>query len=65
MNHRHHFEAGDILSCDDKYYGLIVHAHYDLNSFYLKILNENCDVRQLNILYSPKKYYSYKVINIL
>jgi hypothetical protein len=59
-----HFQVGDILARDDKYYGLIVYAYYNLSSIYLKVLNTNSDVRQLNMMYSPKKYYSYKVINV-
>lgn len=64
MKIEQHFQVGDILARDDKYYGLVVYAYYNLSSIYLKVLNESCAVRQLNILYSPKKYYSYKVINV-
>ena len=64
MKTERHFEVGDILTHDNKYYGLIVSAHYVLDAIRLLVLNTNSDVRQLNMMYSKSNNYSYKVINV-
>ena len=64
MKTRHHFEIGDILTHDNNYYGLIVSAVYVNDSIYLKVLNTNGNVRQLNMMYAESHFYSYKVINV-
>ena len=61
---RKHFKVGDILACDNKYFGLIISARFHLNSIYLLVLNSSNHVRQLNILYNESNYYTYKVINV-
>ena len=61
---RKHFEVGDILARDNKYFGLIVSARFHLNSIYLLVLNSSNHIRQLNILYNESNYYTYKVINV-
>ena len=64
MKTRRHFEAGDILTHDNKYYGLVVSAYHVSDSIHLLVLNTNCNVRQLNMMYSKSNDYSYKVINV-
>lgn len=59
-----HFKVGDIISRDGMYYGLIVSERHILNSIFLLVLNTSNHVRQLNIAYSERKNYSYKVINV-
>ena len=61
---KRYFNVGDIIEFENNYYGLIVEAAYVNDSIYLKVLNTNGNVRQLNLMYAESHFYSYKVINV-
>ena len=64
MKTKQPFKVGDIIEFENNYYGLIVKANYINDSIYLKVLNTNGNVRQLNLMYAESHFYSYKVINV-
>lgn len=61
---KHPFKVCDIIEFENNYYGLIVEAAYVNDSIYLKVLNTNGNVRQLNLMYAESHFYSYNVINV-
>ena len=64
MKTKQPFKIGDIIEFENNYYGLIVKAAYVNDSIYLKVLNTNGNVRQLNLMYAESHFYSYNVINV-
>lgn len=61
---KHHFKSGDIISFRNDYYGLIVSAKYRNSYIWLKVLNTNSNIRQLNLTFLENHNYAYKVINV-
>ena len=58
------FNVGDIINFRNNYFGLIVSAEYRNSYIWLKVLNTNCNVRQLNLTLLENHNYAYKVINV-
>lgn len=59
------YNVGDIISYCDKYYGLIVSKKKMRSMIYLKVLNVQTSIRQVNIRQRENKdSYLYKVINV-
>ena len=59
------YNVGDIISYCDSYYGLIVSKNKIRSMIYLKVLNLQTSIRQVNIRQRENKdSYLYKVINV-